>query len=63
MLVRVRNDRVESMVIVAIVGHSKFVGTTILLGHMSGLEEWSLYHSVERMAYARHSVGCNESNT
>jgi hypothetical protein len=47
MTVRLRDDTVERMVLVAIVGHSAYVGTVILLEGMSELEEWSLYHSVK----------------
>jgi hypothetical protein len=47
MLVHIRDDTVERMVLVAIVWHSTFVGTVILLGRMYILEEWYVYHSIE----------------
>jgi hypothetical protein len=46
-----------------IVGISAFDGTTSLPGRMSGLEEWSLYHSVEWMTRARHYDECIEFNS
>ena len=63
MLVRLRDDIVERMVLVAIVGHLASVGTVILLGRMFGLEEWFMYHSVEWMTYARHIIECTKSST
>jgi hypothetical protein len=38
---------IRRIVLVAHVWLPASVGTIILLGHMSGLEEWFLYHSVE----------------
>jgi hypothetical protein len=45
------------------VGLAVFVGTMIILGCMFGLEEWSMYHSVEWVTHARHSAKCVEFGT